>query len=182
LKNSLNAYLSLGETQTDAQEEHVTFLSGQATDSVSFKLGFTSLLMINLEQENTLRPADLYNRSLPNGTVQRVQPEIRLNLYILFVANYQQYEDAMHNLSAIIQFFQGHRVFGHQDSPELSENIQQLVVELVTLSFAEQNEVWGALRQSYHPSVLYKVRMVVFQDETPRQAPEITSTTIKLSA
>ena len=181
LKNSLNAYLSMGETHTDAQEEHVTFLSGQATDSLSFKLGFTSLIMINLEQENVLRSPDLFSRSLSNGTFQKVQPEIRLNLYVLFVAHYQQYEDALKTLSAIIQYFQSHRVFGHQDSPELSENIQQLVVELMTLSFAEQNEVWGSLRQHYQPSVLYKVKMVVFQDETPKAVPEITDKTIGLS-
>lgn len=179
LKNSLNAYLGSGKPQPDAQEEQVTFLSGQTSDTLSFKLGSVSLVMINLEQENILRPADRYSRSLPNGQIQKVEPEIRLALYVLFVANYQQYEDSLRMLSAIIQFFQGHRVFGPQDSPELSEKIQQLLVELVTLSFADQNEVWSSLRLPYHPSVLYKVRMAVFQDEAPKETPAITEKSIQ---
>ena len=179
LKNTLNAYLGSGATQPAAQEEQVTFLSGQSTDTLSFKLGAVSLVMINLEQENALRPPDLYSRSLSNGKIQKVQPEIRLVVYVLFVANYQQYEDALGMLSAIIQYFQGHRVFGPQDSPELPETIQQLVVELVTLSFADQNEVWSSLRLPYNPSVLYKVRMAVFQDETPKEPPEITDRVIQ---
>jgi hypothetical protein len=180
LKNNLNSYLSSGGTNINAQEDQVTFLSGQSIDSLGFKPGSISLVMINLEQENVLRSPDLYSRNLSDGTVQRVQPEIRLNLYVLFVANYQQYEDALRNLSAIIQYFQKHRVFGHQDSPQLSDNIEQLVIELVTLSFAEQNEVWGSLRLPYHPSVLYKVKMVVFQDQTPKEAPEIIDKSINL--
>ena len=180
-KNSLNAYLREGKTNVGAEEDQVAFLTGQNIESLGFPINAVSLMMINLERESTLRSPDLYNRSLPDGTVQRVQPEIRLNLYVLFVAHYQQYEDALRNLSAVIQYFQNHRVFGHQDSPRLSENIQQLIVEMVTQSFAEQNEVWGALRLPYHPSVLYKIKMVVFQDNAPEQAPEITDSAITVS-
>ena len=181
LKNNLNSYLRSGGTHTDAQEDQVTFLSGQSIDSLGFKANSISIVMINLEQEKVLRSPDLYSRSLSNGTSQRVQPEIRLNLYVLFVANYQQYEDALRTLSAIIKYFQNHRTFGHQDSPQLSENIEKLVIELVTLSFAEQNEVWGSLRLPYHPSVLYKVKMVVFESESSEEAPIITDESIHIS-
>lgn len=53
-------------------------------------------------------------------------------------------------------------------------------MELVTLPFAQQNEVWNALRTSYKPSVLYKVRMLVFQpEEPPLAAPNIQAITIE---
>ena len=181
LKNSLNAYLSLGGPPHDPQEDQVTFLVGQNMDSLNFKLGTVSVIMINLEQENALRPPDLYTRTLPDGTAQKVQPEIRLNLYVLFAAHYQQYDDSLRNLSAIIQYFQNHRVFSHHDAPTLSENIEQLVVELVTLSFSEQNEVWGSLRLPYHPSILYKVKMVVFHDEDAKTMPAIEEKVMKVS-
>jgi hypothetical protein len=32
----------------------------------------------------------------PDGTRYKIQPEIRLNLYVLFVARFKQYEDALH--------------------------------------------------------------------------------------
>ena len=181
LKNSLNAYLNSGGKPNDAQEDQVVFLVGQSMDSLNFKLGAVSIVLINLEQENVLRAPDLYVRTLPDGTAQKVQPDIRLNLYVLFVTHYQQYEDALRNLSAIIQYFQNHRLFGHHDAPELSENIEQLVVELVTLSFSEQNEVWGSLRLPYHPSALYKVKMVVFQGEAAAGTPVIQETDLRAS-
>ena len=62
-----------------------------------------------------------------------------------------------------------------------SENIERLVIELVTLPFSQQNEIWSALRVAYHPSVLYKVKMVVFQDEDGATPPDIGETTIRIS-
>lgn len=179
LKDSLNNYLRAGEISNDAQEDYVTFLSGQSIETLNFKLGAVSIVMINLEQENSLRAPNQHSRNMPDGTIQKVQPEIRLNIFVLFVAHYPQYEDALRILSKIIQYFQGHRVFTHQDSAQLSENIEQLVVELVTQSFAEQNEVWGSLRLPYHPSVLYKIKMVVFQDEGGIPLPMIQEKIIR---
>jgi Pvc16 N-terminal domain len=183
LKNRLNMQLSLGMNPDDSQEDQVVFPLGQTTDSLNFKLGAVSILLANLEQENTLRPPDLYMRAQPDGTTQRVQPEIRLNLYVLFVANYQQYEDALSNLSAVIQYFQNQRLFTHQNTPELSDNIEQLVIELITQSFSELNEVWGALRLPYQPSLLYKVKMVVYQGDVADGTPaEIGEKVIRASS
>ena len=182
LKNALNSYLKLGGSPQDSQEDPVVFPDRQASDGVSFKLGAISILLLNLEQESILRPPDLYTKAMPDGSVRRVQPEIKLNLYVLFVANYQQYDDSLRNLSSIIQYFQSHRLFTQLDTPELGDNIEQLVVELVTLSFSEQNEIWGALRAHYKPSILYKVKMVVFQDQAPKEMQGITETVIRASA
>lgn len=182
LKNKLNLYMKSGALPHDPQEDPVVFLIGQSVDTLSFKLGAVTVILLNLEQENVLRTPDLYVRSLPDGTVQKVHPEIRLNLYVLFVAHYQQYEDGLRNLSTIIRFFQNHRILDHHNTPDLSENIEQLVIELVTLSFAEQNEVWNALRLHYHPSVLYKVKMLVFEDEAAVQMPAIEEKVIRTSS
>lgn len=166
LKNSLNAHLSLGGTSNhDPQEDQVVFMIGQNTDSLNFKLGAVSILLMNIEQENVLHAPNLYQRTMPDGTVRKVQPEIRLNLYVLFVAHYQQYEDSLRSISSIIQYFQNHRVITEHDDPTLNESIEQLVIELVTPSFSEQNEVWGSLRTHYHPSVLYRIRTLIFEDQ-----------------
>jgi hypothetical protein len=180
LKDRLNLHLRIDQDKKDGQEDQVSFLRGHGVDSPGFKVNAVSLVMINLQQENVLRPPDLYNRSMPNGTFQKVQPEIRLNVYVLFAANYEQYDDGLRVLSAIIQYFQNHRVFGRQDSPQLSENIEQLAVELVTLTFGEQYEVWGTLGLAYHPSVIYKIKMVVFQDQAPQEVPLITEKSINI--
>lgn len=167
LKNRLNAYLQTkwGWNPEESREDHVVFIDGERMDPLTFQLGAVSTLLINIEEENVLRLPDPYMRVSPDGIREQVQPDIRLNLYVLFVARFKQYEDALHYLSVIIQYFQNHRVLNHHNAPELDERIEKLVIELITLPFAEQNEVWNALRTTYHPSVLYKVKMVVFRDE-----------------
>ena len=164
LKNSLNHYLNSGLPPDDPKEDQVVFLDGQSMEPLTFKLGTVSILLINVEEENTLRPPDPYLRSV-DGKSQKVYPEIKLNLYVLFAAHYRQYEDSLYYLSLIIRYFQNHRTFNHHDAPELSEEIDQLILELITLPFTQQNEVWNSLRVTYRPSVLYRVKMIVFQDQ-----------------
>ncbi|VAX26463.1 hypothetical protein MNBD_NITROSPIRAE01-2133 [hydrothermal vent metagenome] len=79
----------------------------------------------------------------------------------------------LNTLSQIIQYLQKNRVLSHHNAPELSATIERLIMELTTLPFSEQNEIWNALRTTYHPSVLYKVKMVVMRDESP--TPSIIS-------
>ncbi len=183
LRNHLNAHLRTlsGGRPDETREDAVVFIDGEKMDPVTFKLGAVSVLLINMQEETTLRAPDLYSRVAANGDRQAVQPEIRLNLYVLFVAHFKQYEDALRYLSLIIQHFQNHRVFTPRSAPELDDDIEQLIVELNTLSFAEQNEVWNALRTTYHPSVLYKVKMVVFRDGDAITAPTIAEKQIGIS-
>jgi hypothetical protein len=181
LKNSLNALLNAGANSPVPQEDQVVFPVGGAIESINLKLGAISIVLINIEQDNVLRAPDLYRRTGADGRLQEVQPEIRLNLLVLLVAHYQKYEDSLRNLSTVIQYFQNHRLITQRDSPALNENIEQLVVELVTLSFSEQNEVWGALRLPYHPSALYKVKMVVFQAEPALGGTAVEEITTRVS-
>lgn len=181
LKNHLNAALSLGGSPDESREDRVVFLDGEKIDPLTFPLGAVSALLINIEEENRLRPPDLYRRTAANGATQQVQPEVRLNFYVLFVAHFKQYEDSLRALSQIIQYFQNHRLLNHQNAPELSEDIDHLVLELITLPFGEQNEVWSALRTTYRPSVLYKVKMVIFQDQDAVTAPAITERQLRTS-
>jgi len=133
-------------------------------------------------EENTLRPADPYRAVGEDGTVYKVQPQIRMNLYVLFVARYKEYEQGLKTLSRIIQYLQKNRVLNHQNAPELSGTIEKLIMELTTLPFAEQNEIWNALRTTYHPSILYKVKMVVVQDDAPMDSVELQEKELRTSS
>jgi hypothetical protein len=181
LKNRLNAHLNSGRNPEESREDRVVFLDGQNMEPLTFKLGAVSALLINIEEENTLRPPDLYQRISPDGTRQKVNPQIRLSLYVLFVAHFKQYEESLRYLSLIIRYFQSHRLLDHHNAPELSENIEKLIMELVTLPFAEQNEIWNALRVTYHLSVLYKVKLIVFQDENAVGMPELAEKIIRVA-
>lgn len=176
LKARLNKYLN----PDDSGEDKVVFPNETSIEPLTFQKGAVSILLINIEEEKTLRASDRYTRVSANGDPQKAHPDIKLNLYVLFVAHFPDYENALQYLSLIIKYFQSHPVFEHDNAPELSENIEKLIMELITLPFSEQNEVWNALRATYHPSVLYKVKMLVFQDEDVLSVPEITETELNI--
>lgn len=175
LQKKLVAYFeSSGDNTSD--EPQVVFLVDQTTgDSISFQSRALTILLINIEQEETLRKDNPFLQTGDNGTKYAVFPEIRLNLYLLVVANWDDYITGLNQLSRVIQYFQANRIFLQQSEPELDPSVEKLTVELNTLPFAEQNEVWNALRSPYRPSALFKVRMIVFRQAPGDVLPQITA-------
>jgi hypothetical protein len=184
LRDHLNAYLNASSVLTpggDTGEDKVVFVDGEKMDPITFKLGAVSTLLINVEEDNTLRLSDPFTVVSADGSHRKAKPEIRMNLYVLFVARFKQYEQGLRYLSQIIQHFQTHRVLNQHNAPEMSDRIEQLNMELITLPFSEQNEMWNALRTTYHPSVLYKVKMIVFRDVDAAVMPEIKEKDLRMS-
>lgn len=165
--------IAVGGSPDDPTGDRVVFIDGEHMDPLSFKLGAVTELLINVEEERVLRPADFYARRSEDGTPQRGQPDLRLILYVLFVARFKQYDTAWQHLSKIIEHFQTVRLFESETTPELPAGVERLVFELVTLRFAEQNEIWGALRSTHHPAVLYRVKMLRLRDAQVSDSPEI---------
>jgi hypothetical protein len=182
LRRHLDAHLraELGGEQDEPSGDKVVFVDGDQMEPLAFKLGAVSELLINVEEERVLRDADPYSRQAEDGTHQRAQPDIRLTLYVLFVARFKQYESAWNHLSKIIEHFQSMRVFQPQSTPHLPAGIERLFLELVTLSLAEQNEVWNSLRVAHHPSILYRVKLIALRDRKPQTQTQVTTTDIKV--
>lgn len=180
LKNHLNNHFNVlsGEALDDVMEERVTFIDAENIDPISFKREAVTVMLINVEEEKILRRADVHTTVNPDGSRARVNPEIRLNLYVLFIASFKQYERALNYLSEILKYFQANRVFDRQKAPELNGEVGQLALELITQPFSQQNEIWNALRTTYQPSLLYKVKMLVYADENAVEIPAIGETNI----
>ena len=174
LKKRLDDHMStqLGESP----EERVVFLDHDKIDPVSFKLGAVTVLLINVESENVLRAADQRHHAYEDGRVTKTCPEIRLNLYVLFVSRFTEYEQSLKALSQIIQYFQLNPVLDR----DMPEDIEKLILELVTLPFSEQNEIWNSLRTTYHPSALYRVKMLVYLDTRDEQVRKIEKAVVQL--
>jgi len=181
LRDQLNSYLrsALPGGDVDAAEERVQLIDGEKTDPVEFHANAITLLLVNIQQETSLRTTDPYLRSPPDGSLRKLQPEIPLNLYVLFVARYKAYEQGLNQLAMVIRFFQTHRALDHDNTPTLSPLIDKLLLEMVTLPLTEQNEIWSALRTNYHPSVLFRVRMVVLRDAEGAAVPQIGQTVVR---
>lgn len=182
LKDSVNDHLhrSSGQGSVDSDLGQVVFTESEKVDCIDFKMGAVSLLLVNVEQEHALRPADPYRRMLADGTSQKVKPAILLNVYVLFAARFKDYKQSLKYISLILTFFLGRPTLDHENTPGLGDRIEKLTMELVTMPFAEQNNLWGILRTAYQPSLLYKVRMVAFQDEESVAGPTIQESVLEL--
>jgi hypothetical protein len=121
------------------------------------------IFLVNIEEERVTRSQSRYLTG-PDGRISHVNPEVKLNLYILIAANFAKYKTGLEYLSGAIRFFQGKNVFTPDNTPEMDPGIQKLIVEMVTLSFEQQNHLWGSLGAKYLPSVLYRVRMLIMQE------------------
>ncbi|HEX8279216.1 MAG TPA: DUF4255 domain-containing protein [Segetibacter sp.] len=162
LRDKLNGYFRL---KADVVEDKVAFLDGTKTDPIAFPLNNVVPLLINIEEEKALRPPNRFEGLIRNGIKTAINPNININLLVLFVSRFSDYEQSLKFLSLIVKFFQRNPVFDQQNTPELSLEIQKLKIELITLPVSQQNELWSSLRTTYLPSVLYKISMLVFQDD-----------------
>ena len=161
------------DTTGGAAEDLFVYVTTDAADALSFKSNAVSLVFLKTEEDSVLRSPDLYSRVTTDGR-QRVEPEIRLNLTMLLVARFPaDYGMALRHLSRIIRYFQSHRVFTPANSSDLPDGIPQLVLELITPTFAELNEIWGALRSACQPSVMYRIRLIVFRDDEGQAVPTV---------
>lgn len=133
--------------------------------------GKAVLSLVNIEEDRISKSPQNFVKV--NDKVEYRNPKIFLNLYCLFAVANSSYDTALQQLSLIIQFFQYKNVLNHQNSPAASEpkldpRIDKLVFDLHSLNFEQVNHLWGTLGGKYLPSVLYKVRLVTIEDDTPQ--------------
>lgn len=136
--------------------------TGTATDII--------LTLLNLQEEVTLKNRPNYSVTGTNITYKN--HIVNLNLYILFSANNDKYDEALKNLSKVIEFFQGKKVFTQANTTYNRDNAAmsdisnfKFVVDLFTPTFEELNFVWGTLGGKQIPSVMYKVSLVKIERE-----------------
>lgn len=121
------------------------------------------LTLVNVEENRVTRSHESAVRSGTSVTYKN--PEIYLNLYLLFSVNLG-YTEALKRLSLIIQFFQHQNVFTPLSHPALADtSIEKLMVDLHSLSFEQLNHLWSILGGKYLPSVMYKVRQITIDEK-----------------
>ena len=161
LKKQLNNYLKI---KTGDQGFEAVFLQERTNKDISFRNDAITVLLVNLEEEYTFRSGATLSPVGLQQTAAQANPNIYINLYVLFAANFTDYSQSLKFLSLIIKFFQSHRLFDRTNSPDLSSDIEKLTLELVNVPFSEQRDIWTYLGMSYMPSAIYKVRMLTFSD------------------
>ena len=141
--------------------------SGSRSDALSAP-GILSL--VNVEEERLAKSSNNFVRV--NDKVEYKNPKIFLNLYCLFAVNHTSYDTSLQYLSLIMQFFQYRNFINHKNTPPdnglaLDQKIDRLIFDMISMNFEQVNHLWATLGGKYLPSVLYKVRMVTIEDDTP---------------
>ena len=160
LKDELNTYL-LTQTGSDSIKVEMSKLVDEA-GKYAFELDTIAVSIINIEEERIFK-SQLPERIYTNGQHVVLEPELKLNLHVLFAANFKVYDQALKYISYVLTYFQSHPSFTSVEYPALDPSIEKLTTELQSLSYEQLNQVWAFIGGKQLPSVIYKVRMVSLQ-------------------
>jgi hypothetical protein len=161
LKDELNSYLHVRTGSTTDVIKVCSIVD--ETGKYAFEKDLIGVSIINIEEERILK-SHLNQYEMVNNQHVMVAPELKLNLYILFAANFKLYDVGLRYLSLLLTFFQAHPVFTPVEYPDLDQRIERLVVELQCPSFEQLNQIWAFIGARQLPSVIYKVRMVPLRE------------------
>lgn len=159
----LNTYFGLLSSSTDnyVVADSLFNSAGEYNSDTKNKL---LLSLANIERDKTYHSIDIYKKT-ENGNSQIIRPVIKVNLYFLFIANSNDYQESLKAISRVIAFFQHRNSFEIEADVATSNKKSRLIFELFSLSFEQQNHVWGMFGGKYIPSVMYKVGILDIQDE-----------------
>ena len=124
--------------------------------------------LVNIEKESIGKS----NSGIPGSSMLiNKSSALTINLYVLFSAYFSNgnYPEALRFISFIIAYFQQNSVFTRLNTPRLYVDIEKLVFEMASISPEQLNNIWGSLGAKYMPSVVYKVRMLTFDNNIVRE-------------
>ncbi len=157
----LNGYFNVRSQVPDRVVADSLFdLQGMVNPEVNDKVVMS---LVNVEEDRTYHSVETFEPR-PDGVAEQVRPPIKVNLYLLFVANLGNYGEAVKGLDLVMSFFQHRPAFDYASIPALADRKGRMLFELHSMSFEQVNHLWGALGGKYMPSVLYKVGLVDVRD------------------
>ena len=162
------------QDSSTAAEDLFKFI-GMDQDRLVIEPGKVSMLLVRIEEEKLLRNEMPHIRRDSSGGYTGIAPDIKLHLWLLLIAKFSEYEQALRHLSNVIGYFQKNRVFNRENSPNMDVGVSTLLVELLSPSLDDQHKIWGQLQAPYQPSVLYKVTMSIFRDPGGEPLPTVTA-------
>jgi len=120
--------------------------------------------VVNIEEDRISKSPENFVRAL-DGSITYKSPKIFLNVYVLFAVNLTSYTESLKRLSYIIQFFQYQNVFTPISYPSIPAGVDELILDLMSLSYQDLNNLWGILGSRYLPSVMYKMRLISINED-----------------
>ncbi|UII27389.1 DUF4255 domain-containing protein [Fulvivirga maritima] len=132
------------------------------------------LTLINISEEGTLKAKA--NQRLMGSAFVDFTPSISVNLTIMISAYFQprNYVESLKYISGVIYFFQSKPLFTAQNTPGLSQNVEKIHFDMLSLAPQEQMNLFSMTGAKYTPTVVYKMKMLTFsQDNIIDEIPAI---------
>jgi hypothetical protein len=165
IEEQINLYLEECGLAKSVVAQNIALLESQNEDVNTSLKDKVALTLLNLNEETTLK--NVPNHTIENSKIIYKNPIINLNLYLLFSANRDLYVNSLNDISKVIEFFQGKKLFTQSNTIYNRSNVSmsnienfRFSVELYTPTFEELNFIWGTLGGRQLPSALYKVSMI----------------------
>ncbi|MGL6315000.1 DUF4255 domain-containing protein [Vibrio sp. WXL103] len=102
--------------------------------------------------------------SIPSQGLSPIKkPPLYLSISLVVAANFSpsNYTDGLKTLSHVMAFFHRNPVFNLKNSPDLPAGLEQIALEIETLSEGRLGHMWGMLGSHYLPSCVYQVRIEI---------------------
>jgi hypothetical protein len=131
---------------------------GKSAEGTTDKL---ILSLVNVEKDTLVQPFSSNGYNANGQCIVSASP-IYMNLHVILAANTKSdnYKKALKLLSSGMSFFQNNSVFDRQNSPNMPEGLEKLIIDVENIKIQEMNNLWSSIGTKYMPSVLYKVRTV----------------------
>lgn len=126
------------------------------------------LTLMNIEEESILK--NNTPKEYIGSTVQERNPVLYLNLYLLFSANFEQYEEALKHITYVLEFFQVNK---DTFNVNVGSDVIGVKCHLHNINFENLHNVWMVFGGHYLPSVIYKLKIVTIQKSPPLGADVI---------
>lgn len=173
--DDLNGYI---RTRTGVNEDPVIYTN--YSELATFKSDTTNsytnkiiMSLVDIVHQDTIQNTQTYVRQ-GNHYITKNLP-INFYLHVLFAAHFKdKYAiEGLSHLARVIAFFQAKNHFTSKNTPALSASeLEGISASLIALDYEQKSVLWGCLKASYIPSVVYKIGMVPIED-TPEIWPEI---------
>ena len=125
------------------------------------------LSLVSIEEENVLKNNYPLRRS--GSTIIQEKSAVYINVYLLFAAKYANYDTALKAISQVIYCFQANKRLVLTANGE----DQECILQLFNMGFENLNNLWTVLGGRYLPSVIYKARVLMYQQAPPLAGPAI---------
>lgn len=138
------------------------------------------LSLVNIEEDRLYKNPENFTKTDDNKVVYK-NPPVPVNVYCVFAFNHGEndteftnhYEEGLMYISYIIRFFQHRNVFTPQNSPSLDPGIEKMIADLHSLGFEQLNHLWAILGGKYLPSVMYKFRLLILDEDLQQGIGEL---------